>query len=211
MIKNITKSNKKGMGFIFSPPIAIAILLAIVGVVILSANALSDNGNGLKNLYYQDVSSGTDIVQGCEPKKYIIVFDGTLDLINQKTSTWAITDYKIDYIDTHISNIRLDKLGIISNEFTSELCLYDVLAGGDEWNKHEIECIKIDGKITKGQIEKYPFEFKYNLYDNDCNGEVDDHTFNLVAELNQQSESPEYFEKTVAIVNGKPVFQNVKY
>ena len=71
-------------------------------------------------------------------------------------------------------------------------------------------CNKISGKITKGRIDKFPFSFKYNLPDNDCNGQVDDHTFNIVTRLNTQ-DGFEKQEKTVAIVNGKAVFQNVDY
>lgn len=189
------------------------IVMVMVGVLllILAGVSLANNGNGVVNWFYDDVQSGTDVVPGCEPKKYLVEMKGTLDLINQKQSTWSL-DYEIDYIDTHINDIFISQqyLGVLSNEFEAKICLYDVLAGGDKWVNEQVDCISIKDKITKGQIEKYPFSFRYNLYDNDCNGQVDDHTFNLIAEI-QTEDGFDKHEKTVAIVDGKAVFQNVKY
>ncbi len=192
--------NKKGIvnqAFIWMAVIFGIILLVSAGV------SFAKNGNGLYNWIYGDVTSGTDPVPSCTPKKYVVQMHGTFDVINQKQGTWTL-DYDIDFLDTHISDISLKPLGIFTNDFTGKVCLYDVLGG----NK-KIDCVNIENTVTKGQIERYPFEFSYNLYDKDCNGQVDDHTFNLVAEL-QTEQDFERHEKTVAIVGGQPVFQNAK-
>jgi len=201
MLNNIFNNNK-GM-------VHLAIIMAAILVIIVGAVAYAKNGNGLSNWFYDDVQSGTDVVPNCEPKKYLVNFKGSLDLINQKQSTWSL-DYEIDYLDAHIYDIYLEPLAFMGKTFEAEVCLYDVLAGGDNWDKYEVACQKIAEKITFGQIEKYPFSFKYNLYDNDCNGQVDDHTFNLVVELSTEDGKFERHEKTVAIVGGKAVFQNAE-
>jgi len=186
----------------------VLIIMAVIVLIVLAGLSLASNANSVVNWFYDDVQSGTPRAKGCEPEKYLIEFTGTLDLMNQKQETWTL-DYKIDYLDAHITDIRISPtgLGFFTNEFKSKVCLYDVLKGGDNWIEEQVDCLNINDYVTKGQIEKFPFEFRYNLYDNDCNGEVDDHTFNLVVTL-ETDEGKETFEKTVAITNGEAVFQN---
>lgn len=196
--------NKKGNLLIIS-----GIMIAVAFIAIIGA-AMATNGNGIYNVMYEDVKSGTDVAPTCEPKKYLVELSGSLDLINQKQATWSL-DYDIDFIDANIKYINLAPLGIFdftSSEFTAEVCIYDVLANADFPEK--IECQTISDRITYGQFEKYPFLFRYNLYDNDCNGEVDDHTLNLVVTLKTEDEINRY-EKTVAITGGQAIFQNAKY
>ena len=200
---NKSKLNKKAN-------IAIAMMLAVIALVAVVVVAVKQGG--IVNLFYEDVKSGTDVADGCKPKNYVVEFKGSLDLINQKQGTWTL-DYDIDYIDAHIYDIHIDqeKLGFTSDTFDARICLYDVLAGGDNWQKKQISCVNIKDDVTYGHIEKFPFTFRYNLPDNDCNGQVDDHTFNLVTEFTTEDGDYEMHEKTVAIVDGKAVFQNVKY
>ncbi|CAB1060214.1 hypothetical protein D1BOALGB6SA_4979 [Olavius sp. associated proteobacterium Delta 1] len=192
-------------GFLGNPVVLIMMIVVVLVLIIFAGFAFAKNGNGFRNLFYDDVVSGTEVADGCKPKKYVAQLHGSLDLINDYVgfSGWEMT-----YIDTHIDDISWQQLGIFSDEFDSKICLYDVLANGD--NPEMIDCVSIDGKVRKGDIKTFPFSFRYNLYDNDCNGEVDDHTFNLVAEVSSD-DGFERAEKTVAIVNGQAVFQNVKY
>lgn len=190
--------------------IAIAMILIVVAVVAIVS--LASNANGIVNWFYEDVESGTPVAPGCTPQKYLVEFSGTLDLIND--FTWS--GYELTFIDAHIYDIRLSPQALAISDlwqqgFDAQVCLYDVLAGGDNWLERRVDCVRIKDAVTKGQIEKFPFDFRYNLYDNDCNGEVDDHTFNLVVDIVQEDEGPIHKEKTVAIVGGSPIFQNVKY
>lgn len=185
----------------------LVIILSMILIIVIAAVSLANNANGVVNWFYGDVESGTDVAPDCKPKKYLVEFHGTLDLIND--FTW--TGYELKYVDAHISDIRLDPRGlwITSDDFEGTVCLFDVLKGGDRWVEERVDCVNIEDKVTKGKIEKFPFEFKYNLYDNDCNGEVDDHTFNVVVDLQTENDGYIHEEKTVTIINGKPIFQNV--
>lgn len=213
----IMKSNKKGFIQLAVPTaVLIALGILIIAGIAYAADALSDNGNGFYNLFYEDVKSGTEVAPGCDPIEYITKFEGTLDLVSLQKGFFTF-DYRIEIADVHISDIFFDqnKLGAFSDKFESSICLYDVLDGGDEWIQHQKDCVEIEGKVSKNlagpvEIEEFPFTLKYNLYDNDCNGQVDDHTFNLIAKV-QTEDGFESLEKTVAIVNGEAVFQNVKY
>jgi hypothetical protein len=203
-LKIIKKSNKNFSRKGVLNPLTIGLIM-IALLVLLVTTVLSDNGNGLWNIFYDDVVSGTPVVDGCSPKQYVVEMRGTLDLIND--FVWG-EGYRVYYVDSHIDNIDISQLGIFQNEFDAKVCLYDVLANGDHPKK--LKCETIKDKVTKGQIEKFPFMFRYNLPDNNCDGQVDDHTFNLVAEV-QVEEGFERHEKTVAIVNGQARFQNAEY
>ena len=188
----------------------VIIIMMVIAVLALAAVSLASNADGVMNWFYDDVESNTPVAPGCDPQRYLVSFTGELYLVNQKQGSYLIGDYDIDYIDAHISDIRFSKeLGIFSNEFDSSVCLFDVIAGGDQWYEKKVDCVSINEAVTKGRIEKFPFTFKYNLYDNDCNGDVDDHTFNLVVTLDTEDDTTN-FEKTVTIINGEPVFQNVE-
>lgn len=187
------KQNKQGVIQIAIIMLAVMALLALVSV----GASLSTPDTWFK----KEVKSGTKVTPGCEPTKYAAQFRGTLDLMNDMV---GFLNYEITYLDGHIDNIDYKELGIVSNEFAAKVCLYDVLNGNNK-----IGCQSISDKVTKGRIEKFPYEFAYSMYDNDCNGEVDDHTLNLVVELNTEDGYSKN-EKTVAIVNGQAVYQNAK-
>ena len=198
----MVKLAKRGVGMPF-----IVMTMGVVVLLIFVAVSYAQNANGILNWFAPDVTSGTPTVPSCEPKKYLVEMKGTLDLINDFIG-WG--GYEIHYLDAHISDISISqRLGIVSNDFESRICLYDVLANVGGTPK-QVSCVSIDGSITKGRIEKFPFMFTYNLYDNDCNGVVDDHTFNLVAEVATE-DGFERYEKTIAVKNGQGVFQNAEY
>lgn len=183
-------------------PAPIIIMVVVLAVIMILTTTLT-NANGLSNLFYDDVESFTPVADGCTPKKYVVEMHGTLDLINDFI---GLNGYEIHYVDAHISDIKLSKLSALNpfdNEFKSEVCLEDMKG-------KSLMCEKINDDVTKGRIEKFPFNFKYNLPDNDCNGQVDDHTFNIRTRLSTD-DGYEDKEKTVAIVNGKAVYQNVDY
>ena len=195
--------------------IAVIMMIALIAIIGWKA-VLADNAS-FSSLWRPDVQSGTDIIPGCDPKKYIVKMLGTLDLINQKQGTWTL-DYDINILDAHITDIDidLDELGFMHDNFDASICLYDVLAGykatgqDEGWKKARVGgCVEIaDEYVVLGQIEKFPFSFQYDLYDNDCNGLVDDHSLNLVVELETEDGEFEQLEKSIQIVNGKAAYQN---
>lgn len=185
--------------------IGVVLVLVVLGGVSLAKN----NGNGLVNIVYEDVDSNTPVAPQCQPKKYLVELHGTLDLINDYyREGWSFGEYEITYIDSHINDISFRPLGIFSNDFDAELCLYDVLK--DQDLKKKIDCIKVKGEVTKGRIEKFPFVFRYNLWDNNCDGVVDDHTLYLQASIKTEDGFTRE-GKTIGIINGEPVFTNVDY
>lgn len=201
MLKN--KYQKKG---VVPLPIPLPIIIMIVvALIIVMVTTVAANGNGLKNWLYEDVESFTPVADGCTPKLWVVEMHGTLDLINDFID---LNGYEIHYVDAHISDILLSKktLGALNpfdNNFEGEVCLEDMKG-------KSLMCETIKDDVTKGRIEKFPFEFKYNLPDNDCNDQVDDHTFNLKSRVSTDDGFEEK-SKTVAIVNGKAVYQNTNY
>ncbi|MFC1591698.1 hypothetical protein ACFL43_04165 [Thermodesulfobacteriota bacterium] len=196
---NKNTSNKKG---VIPLPMPI-IIMAVVIVIVIALTTLTTNANGISNWFHKDVESFTPVAPGCSPKMYLVEMHGTLDLINDFL---GFSGYEIHYIDAHINDITLSKLGVLNpfdNNFESEICLEDM-------NGKSLMCESIKDDVTKGSVEKFPFTFKYNLPDNDCNGKVDDHTFNIRTRL-MTDDGYEENQKTVAIVNGKAVYQNVEY
>ena len=195
--------------------IHIALIIAGIFALVFALGSIvtyfQESGNGFKNLFVDDVESGTDVAPNCKPVKYIVKLEGSLDVINQKQGTWTL-DYEVDYLDAHIYDILWDRApgSFGYDEIVGTVCIYDVLAGGDNWGHEQIDCVGIKKNVALGQIEKIPFTFKYDLYDNDCNGEVDDHTFNLVVDYKTEDGTHVEEQKTVAIVKGQSIYQNAK-
>ena len=197
--------NKKGN-------LQIALIGVVVVLVVLAGVSLAKtNGNGLVNIVYEDVDSNTPVAPQCQPKKYLVELHGTLDLINDYyREGWSFGEYEITYIDSHINDISFKPLGIFSNDFDAELCLYDVLHDQRLTESNKIECIKVKGDVTKGRIEKFPFTFRYNLWDNNCDGQVDDHTLYLQASIKTEDGFTRE-GKTIGIIGGELVYSNAKY
>ena len=192
--------NKKGN-------LQIALIGVVLVLVVLGVESLAKtNGNGLVNIVYEDVDSNTPVAPQCQPKKYLVAMHGTLDLA--KDYHWearSLGEYDLVYLVSHIKDI----FGIFSNDFDAELCLYDVLHDQRLTESNKIECIKVKRDVTKGQIEKLPFTFRYNLWDNNCDGVVDDHTLYLEASI--KTEDGFIKEgKTISMIGGELVYTNAK-
>jgi hypothetical protein len=187
------------------PVIAIA---GIAIVIVLAAVSLADNGNGMYNWFHDDVESNTDVAPGCDPQKYLVRVNGDIFIVNDFIAEGFDMRYEVNLIDSQIADISIDRslawFGL-ADEFRAKVCLYDTLN-----DNKKIKCKTYDELIRKGDMEKrLPFEFTYNLYDNDCNGEVDDHTLLLVTEL-WGPDGYQKQEKTIGIIGGEPVYQNAK-
>lgn len=199
MIK--TKEDRKAQ-IPINPLILVTVLLVIVAATAVSAT-LKDNGNGAINWFHDDVTSRTDRTPDCEPKKYLAELTGTLDIFNDYIS--LSEGYQVHYLDAHINDIDIsrEQLGLFTKDYDAEVCLYD------SWNNHkEIDCKRFEGKVVKGQIKRIPFEFKYNIYDNNCDGQVDDHGLQMVVKLRTEN-NIETYKKGISISGGEAVFQNV--
>ena len=188
-------------------PLPLIAVLGIGLVAVMAAISIADNANGAYNWFYDDVSSKTEKAEGCDPQKYIVRMQGEIVAINDFIADGFDMRYEVNLLDSQISDISIDKsLGFFSDDIEAKICLYDFI-GTNNWEK--IECKTYDETIHKGQTEKLPFEFTYNLYDNDCNGEIDDHTLVLVTEL-WGPDGYQKQEKSVGIIGGETVYQNAQ-